>query len=781
MAGIKVGEGYVEVRVKSDLDDDVQEAATKAEPAAKKGGDSLGKTISSGIAGAFAGFQLGEMITGSLDQSKVQANLQARLTGTSKVVAAQAGKAAGEVFAQGYGESMEDVNDAIVGIQDNLGGLAKYSQKQTQDMSKDALTIANVYGQDVNEVIRTAGGLMKNGLAKNADDAFDIISSGMKNGLNNSDELLDSLNEYAEPLSAIGLDGPAALGAFKRSLDAGNFSIDKAGDAINEFATRSIDGSKTTLAAYDALGLNGEDMMKRISAGGKSARDATHEVISRLGDMKDSVSQDATGVALFGSMWEDAGKKTILALDPAKGSIDGVKGSTDEMAKANESAGNKVEAMQRQVEQWKNSLIQTSGPVGNVTAILGTMGPEGIAAGAGVITASKGLGEMAVASGKGAKAMALATGASVKNTAAQVKNGAAWLASKGKVVASTIALGASKVPMLASAAATGVATAAQWAFNSAMLANPITWIIVGIVALIAAIVLLIANWDTVVKFITDTWSSFMAWIQPALDAVGQWWSGLWKGISDLAMSIFAAVTSWIIGKIVALKTGMAAIGSAISAWWSGLWSGVGNFVRSVLNSAVSWVIGKFNQFTGGLKSIGNGISSWWSGLWNGIGNLLRGVVSGISNTINGLVKWLGGLPGRIGSAVSGMWNGITSGFKGALNGVIRAWNGFSLSVPGIEVFGHKIGGFTLNTPDLPYFEKGTNHFAGGPAIVGENGPELVNLPAGSSVTPNGPTERAMASGNVTYVTNNNVTINEAEDPLGSAGRVGVELRKWSKK
>ena len=48
-----------------------------------------------------------------------------------------------------------------------------------------------------------------------------------------------------------------------------------------------------------------------------------------------------------------------------------------------------------------------------------------------------------------------------------------------------------------------ILTAVQWAYNVALTANPIGAIIVGVVALIAALVLLIANWDKVKKFIVD--------------------------------------------------------------------------------------------------------------------------------------------------------------------------------------------------------------------------------------------------------------------------------------
>ena len=54
-----------------------------------------------------------------------------------------------------------------------------------------------------------------------------------------------------------------------------------------------------------------------------------------------------------------------------------------------------------------------------------------------------------------------------------------------------------KAAMIAQSIATGVVTAAQWALNVAMTANPIGLIITGVGILIAGIVLLYKNWDTV--------------------------------------------------------------------------------------------------------------------------------------------------------------------------------------------------------------------------------------------------------------------------------------------
>lgn len=49
------------------------------------------------------------------------------------------------------------------------------------------------------------------------------------------------------------------------------------------------------------------------------------------------------------------------------------------------------------------------------------------------------------------------------------------------------------------------ATTAVWSFTAALLANPITWIVVGIAAVVTSLVLLYKNWDKVKVFFIETW------------------------------------------------------------------------------------------------------------------------------------------------------------------------------------------------------------------------------------------------------------------------------------
>jgi hypothetical protein len=92
-----------------------------------------------------------------------------------------------------------------------------------------------------------------------------------------------------------------------------------------------------------------------------------------------------------------------------------------------------------------------------------------------------------------------------------------------------------KVATLAKAAADRVASAAQWLMNTALLASPVTWIVLAIVALIAVIVLIAtktdwfskawrASWDWIKKAASNTWDflkKIPGWIGSAFSKVAE--------------------------------------------------------------------------------------------------------------------------------------------------------------------------------------------------------------------------------------------------------------------
>ena len=92
-----------------------------------------------------------------------------------------------------------------------------------------------------------------------------------------------------------------------------------------------------------------------------------------------------------------------------------------------------------------------------------------------------------------------------------------------------------KAPML-------IATAVQWAYNSALLACPLTWAIVAIAALAAAVVTLIYYWDDITGYLRETsiYKAFTNWIDACAGGLA-YMGELLGSIGSLVGSVFGGV------------------------------------------------------------------------------------------------------------------------------------------------------------------------------------------------------------------------------------------------
>lgn len=190
---------------------------------------------------------------------------------------------------------------------------------------------------------------------------------------------------------------------------------------------------------------------------------------------------------------------------------------------------------------------------------------------------------------------------------------------------------------------------AQLLLNSAFLANPITWIIIGIVALVAAIVIAYKRSDT-----------FRRIVQGALRAVG-------------------AAFNWL--KNAAVK----ALNWIKTKGWDFLVavirnSPLGLTVRAAF-AAFKWIR---DQITGP-----------------------NGVVAKIKKAWDGMVSFFRDIPGRISAVSSGMFNGIKDALRDAINWIIDKWNALDIAfsmpdIPGVPGRGQRVD----LVPDIPRLAAG---------------------------------------------------------------------------
>lgn len=123
----------------------------------------------------------------------------------------------------------------------------------------------------------------------------------------------------------------------------------------------------------------------------------------------------------------------------------------------------------------------------------------------------------------------------VKNVTLRIASMAKTAVVSGVTALKNMALGL--VSMARQAVVTAVTAmpgliASVWSFTAALLANPITWVVVGIVALIAALILLWQNWDSVTAFLQNAWNTACSKIAAGLEWLKQGFQSIMDWISE---------------------------------------------------------------------------------------------------------------------------------------------------------------------------------------------------------------------------------------------------------
>ena len=299
-------------------------------------------------------------------------------------------------------------------------------------------------------------------------------------------------------------------------------------------------------------------------------------------------------------------------------------------------------------------------------------------------------------------------GKEVKNTCIEIKDlTKAFLENEQLITTITIVL--------------GTLTAAVLAFNAATIATKIS--LVAQEAILWAMI----TAETVATGVTTALGTAIAFLTSPVTLVI-------AAIGALIAIIYLLIKNWDDVKVAASKCW---------DWIVKTWNGACQwFKTTILNP----LIAGWNVFWNGIKT---GASNAWSGLkgiWQGcVGWFKSTIISPVSSAFKGL--WNG-----IKSFLTSPLEGIKSMFRNAFNWIINKVNTMIGGLNKIKLPDF-LGGGGINIPKVPTLWKGSNYTMGGLTLVGEQGPELVNMPRGASVTPAHKTEQMLnnASGSVELV------------------------------
>ena len=198
-------------------------------------------------------------------------------------------------------------------------GITREEAAQTRASIK---SISDVYGIDYNSALGMVDALMKQ-FGVDSKKATELVSLGMAGGANEAGHMADMIGKFSGIFSDAGLSAEQMIGLMSQT-QSGIFSeqgmtvISKAGQRITQM-------SETVKQALNDIGINADDMAKKLANGTMSTWDAIKTVSGALKKLPPDCQAFAVAAKeVFGKSGPEAGSKMLTMLSDMDISIQGV-------------------------------------------------------------------------------------------------------------------------------------------------------------------------------------------------------------------------------------------------------------------------------------------------------------------------------------------------------------------------------------------------------------------------------------------------------------------------
>ena len=581
------------------------------------------------------------------------------------------------------------------------------------DVMRAAAEGAKIGGADATTVANalTTAMVDYNLPAKDAAKVTSELVATVSAGKTNMQDLAGALSVVAKPASAAGISMQQMLGAMGTMTQQG-VSAQQAGQDLAATIAALSNPTAVQTGAMAQMGLSSIDVAKNL---GKNGLSGTFETLSgaifkHMGPsglvLQSSFNQSKLAAASAQEMLDrlpkslqGLGKEFLDNQITQKEWTKALKGQ--DVLTSN--LGKEFATTAKTANGFSDSLRGGGGSAKTFNGLLADMtgGQTGLATGLALTGPHMGtfkqnvkdIGGASVEAGKHVKGWA----ETQKDFRVQVEQ------ASGGVQAMGIKIGTALLPMLSSALKIGK----EWT-DSLTKNKPELYAIIGVVGAFAAIM--------VVAFVAQQTFTVVSGVARAA-----------LGIATAAQWLFnAALSANPIGLIIL----------AIAALVAGL---IWFFTQTKLGKEV-W------------QNMVTAIGVAWNWLWNSVIKPVGDWISAAFKTIGSVA---GAIFGGIGDLIGGVFNGVVGIVRGAINIMIDLINGMIGNINGIGgAFSAVTGGaVNIKVGRIPRLATGGTYTAGGLAMVGENGPEIVKLPGGATVFPNG-TKMGGGGGGGTYISFN---------------------------
>lgn len=535
--------------------------------------------------------------------------------------AEQTAEAIRNVYAQGFGDSLDSVANAIVAVKKNLSDL---DQASLESITAQAMILDETYGIDMNESLRGVNALI-NRFGLSAQEAMDYLVAGTQNGLDKTNELGDNIAEYAGKFAEAGYSAQEYFQLLNNGLDGGAYNLDKVNDAINEVTTRLADGTMAdSLSSYSETT---QMLFESWQAGGASQKEVIDSIVA---DIQNATSQQEAfnmAATAFGTMAEDGGIEFIKSLTSVGDAYGDVIGKAEELNDATTSDSQQMQAAMRQIQMALLPLAQ------QLTDIALTIIPP------------------------------------LAQKISEILN---FLTNNPTIMNIVIAIGAVIAALGALMPVISTVMAIVGAFGTGVLL-PVIGTIAAVIAAIAAIVAIVTNWgaitewfkgvfETVCNALLAAWNNVIAFFS----AIPAWWTEVWSSIVEFfrnavesvkttASAAFSAVVESIKTRFNEARSFITEVWTNIKEWLSTTVDSIRmkvietftNIVNGIKEKATAIKIAVVDGFQGAIdfiESLPEKAVQWGKdfigGLIDGIKSMISGVVDAVSDVAETITSWL---------------------------------------------------------------------------------------------------------------------------------------------
>lgn len=259
------------------------------------------------------------------EETQTASNSFQAITGETDAVTQKFSDKMKEMYKDGYGESLKDIGDKMAYVKQVT---KETDPSKVKELTENAIALEDTFGSDFQETIRGVNGLMTH-FGTDSTKAFDLFAKGSQKGLDYTNELGDNVAEYGGNFEQAGYTAEEYFQLLANGTKNGAYNLDKVNDSINEVKNKLGDGSieknisifsKDTKKSFKAW-KDGKGTMKKV----------IDSIVKDINGCKNEQKALTMASTAFGTMGEDANLKVVKSLKSTGKTFKKVQGSAEKL------------------------------------------------------------------------------------------------------------------------------------------------------------------------------------------------------------------------------------------------------------------------------------------------------------------------------------------------------------------------------------------------------------------------------------------------------------------